>query len=29
MKKHASRKPGRDGFPRRARPDARQGALEL
>ncbi len=29
IKKHASRKPGRDGFPRRARPDARQGALEF
>jgi deoxyribodipyrimidine photo-lyase len=33
MVKHASRKPGREGFPRRARtatrPDARQGALDL
>jgi deoxyribodipyrimidine photo-lyase len=29
MKKHASRKPGRDGFPRKARPDARQGAFEF
>jgi deoxyribodipyrimidine photo-lyase len=33
MRKHASRKPGRDGFARRARPDARrdarQGAFEF
>ena len=29
MRKHASRKPGRDGFARRTRPDARQGALEF
>jgi deoxyribodipyrimidine photo-lyase len=29
MKKHASRKPGRDGFPRRRKPDARQAAFEF
>jgi deoxyribodipyrimidine photo-lyase len=29
MRKHASRKPGRDGFPRRRRPDERQGSFDL
>jgi deoxyribodipyrimidine photo-lyase len=29
MVRHASRKRGRDGFPKRARPDARQGAFEF
>jgi deoxyribodipyrimidine photo-lyase len=29
MKKHASRKPGRDGFPRRAPSDPRQGSFEF
>lgn len=29
MTRHASRKRGRDGFPKRARPDARQGAFEF
>ena len=29
LEKHASRKPGRDGFARRARPDARQGAFDF
>lgn len=29
MTRHASRKRGRDGFPKRPRPDARQGAFEF
>jgi deoxyribodipyrimidine photo-lyase len=29
MKKHASRKPGRDGFPKRKKPDARQASFEF
>jgi deoxyribodipyrimidine photo-lyase len=29
MVRHASRKRGRDGFPKRTRPDARQGAFEF
>lgn len=29
LKKHASRKPGRDGFPRRKPPDARQGRFDF
>jgi deoxyribodipyrimidine photo-lyase len=29
MVRHASRKPGREGFPKRPRPDGRQGAFEF